>query len=165
MEEKIIMQPAEQTAPADAADIDRRIQEAIEKARAEWERAQAETRRIAAMTTEERAGYELSRREAELAEREKKLNERELKAMAIEKLAQRGLPRELADALPYDSEAACLNGIDRLERVFREAVQKSVDQRLRGETPASGAVRGMDAESMSDGDYYQAALGGNRFRA
>ena len=30
MEEKIIMQPAEQTAPADAADIDRRIQEAID---------------------------------------------------------------------------------------------------------------------------------------
>lgn len=155
MEEKIIMQPAEQTAPADAADIDRRIQEAIDKARAEWERAQAETRRIAAMSTEERAGYELSRREAELAEREKKLNERELKAMAIEKLAQRGLPRELADALPYDSESACLNGIDRLERVFREAVQKSVDQRLRGETPASGAVRGMDAESMSDADFYR----------
>lgn len=156
MEEKIMEQSAmDQAAHNDAADIDRRIQEAIEKARIEWDRAQAETRRIAAMSTEERAGYEMSRREAELAEREKKLLERELKAMAIEKLAQRGLPRELADALPYDSESACLNGIDKLERVFREAVQKSVDQRLRGETPASGMVRSMDADNMSDGDYYR----------
>lgn len=136
-------------------DVDKRIQQAVDKARADWERAQAESQRVAAMSAEERAGYELSRREAELNQREKRLLARELKAMALEKLAERGLPRELADALPYDSEQACLNGLDRLERAFRAAVQQAVDERLRGETPVTGISRRMDAENMSDSDYYR----------
>ena len=142
-----------------AAEIDRRVSEAIERARAQWEadraQAEAERQRLEGMSQEERAGYEASRREAELAERERKVMERELRAMALEKLADRGLPRELADALPYASEAACLAGIDRLERVFRQAVQASVDERLRGVVPASGTSRRVDADSLSDAEYYR----------
>lgn len=152
MEEKIMEQnPQGMT----AEEVDARIQEAVERARAEWDRVQAENQRVAGMSADERAGYELSRREAELAEREKKLLQRELKAMAVEKLAARALPRELADALCYDSEAECLKGIDSIERAFRAAVQASVDERLRGETPIAGAGRRMDAEALSDADYYR----------
>lgn len=136
-------------------DVDARIQQAVEKARADWERAQMENQRVAAMTAEERAGYELNRREAELNEREKQLLRRELKAMALEKLAERGLPADLAEALPYDSEQACMNGLDKLERAFRAAVQQAVDERLRGETPVTGMNRRMDAEAMSDAEYYR----------
>lgn len=145
----------EQTPAMTAEEIDRRIREAVEAARADWNQQQAENQRVAAMTTEERAGYEMSRREAELNEREKKLMERELKAMALEKLVERGLPRELADALPYTGENECLKGIDHLERVFRAAVQTAVDERLRGEVPAAGMNRRMDADSLSDSDYYR----------
>lgn len=141
---------------AAAAEIDRRVAEALERARAQWEvdqaQAQAERQRLEAMSAEERAGYEASRREAELAERERKVMERELRAMALEKLAERGLPRELADALPYTGETACLQGIDRMERVFRQA---AVDERLRGETPASGGGRRLDDDSLSDAEYYR----------
>lgn len=152
MEEKIMEQnPQGMT----AEEVDARIQEAVERAREEWDRQQAENQRVAGMTADERAGYELSRREAELNEREKKLLRRELKAMAVEKLAQRGLPAELADALCYDSEAECAKGIDSLERAFRAAVQASVDERLRGETPIAGAGRRADAEQMNDADYYR----------
>lgn len=144
---------------AAAAEIDRRVAEALERARAQWEadqaQAQAERQRLEAMSAEERAGYEASRREAELAERERKVMERELRAMALEKLAERGLPRELADALPYTGETACLQGIDRMERVFRQAVQSAVDERLRGETPASGGGRRLDDDSLSDAEYYR----------
>lgn len=136
-------------------DVDARIQQAVEKARADWERTQTENQRVAAMTAEERAGYELSRREAELIEREKQLLRRELKAMALEKLAERGLPADLAEALNYESEQACLNALDKLERVFRAAVQNAVDERLRGETPSMGMNRRMDAENMSDSEYYR----------
>lgn len=138
-----------------AAAVDERIAGALEQVRAEWERAQAENQRVAAMSQEERAGYVLSLREAELAEREKKLLARELKAMALEKLAARGLPAGLADALSYESEEACLKGIDSIERAFRDAVQAAVDKRLRGETPVSGMSRRLDAENMSDTDYYR----------
>lgn len=147
-----------QTQAITAEEVSQRIQEAIEQARAEWERAQAENQRMAAMSSEERAGYEMSRREAELNEREKKLIRREVKAMALEKLTERGLPCELADALNCDSEAECLKGIDRIERAFRQAVQAAVDERLRGESPTVGSARRMDADSMSDAEYYQTHL-------
>lgn len=135
--------------------IDERIAEAIGAAREEWEKAQAESERMSAMTQEERTGYALSRREAELAEREKSVTRREVKAMALEKLAERGLPRELADALVCDSESECMKSIDRIEKAFRQAVQTAVDERLRGEIPAAGAGRAMDAESLSDAEYYR----------
>lgn len=132
-----------------------RIAEAIEAARADWEKAHAEHLRIAAMSQEERIGYEASRREAELNEREKNITRREVRAMALEKLAQRGLPRELADALACESETECLKSIDRIETAFRQAVQIAVDERLRGEIPAAGAVRHADADNMSDAEYYR----------
>lgn len=165
MEEKTMEQTMEVVAEQAAQggmtqqDVDERIQQAVQKARIDWDRAQIESQRVAAMSAEERADYELSRREAELNERERQLLRRELKAMALEKLAQRGLPAELADALPYDSEQDCLNGLDRLERIFRAAVQQAVDERLRGETPTGGPNRRVDAESLSDADYYRLNTG------
>ena len=138
-----------------AEEIDGRIQEAVATARGEWERAQAETQRVAAMSQEERAGYELSRREAELAERERALVRRELKALAQEKLTERGLPAELADALNCESEAECLKGVDRLERAFRQAVQSAVDERLRGKAPGLGSAGRIDPENLSDEAYYR----------
>ena len=145
----------EQTAMMTAEELNARVQEAVEQARGEWERAQAEHQRMAAMSIEERAGYELSRREEELAKREKQLLRREVKAMALEKLAQRGLPRELADALNCDSETECIKSIDGIERAFRQAVQQAVDERLRGEAPVAGMNRRMDADGLSDSDYYR----------
>ena len=145
----------EQTPAVTAEEISARIQEAVEQARGEWERMQMENSRMAAMSAEERAGYEMSRREAELNEREKQLVRREVKAMAIDLLTGRGLPRELADALNCESEAECLKSIDRIEHAFRQAVQKTVDERLRGEVPAAGMNRRVDAESMTDAEYYR----------
>ena len=141
-----------------AEEVNARIQAAIEQARGEWERAQAENQRMEAMSIEERAGYEMSRREAELNEREKQLIRREVKAMAIEKLTARGLPRELADALNFESEAECLKSIDKIERVFRQAVQLAVDERLRGDIPAVGMSRGADADSLTDAEFYKLSL-------
>ena len=138
-----------------AEEVNARIQEALEQARSDWERAQAENQRMEAMSIEERAGYEMSRREAELNEREKQLIRREVKAMALEKLTERGLPRELADALNCESENECIRSIDRIERAFRQAVQMAVDERLRGEAPAAGMNRRMDTEGMSDAEYYR----------
>ena len=144
--------------PDAAAEIDRRIREALDQARGEWaaETAQAvaDTERLAAMSDSERVSYNLSRREAALNERERQLVERELRAMALEKLAERGLPRELADALPYTDEARCLAGLDSVERAFRAAVQAGVDERLRGGTPCAATGRRADADSLSDAEYY-----------
>lgn len=127
------------------------VERMIDQARAEW----AERDALVGMTDAERADYALAQREAAIEARERTLLERELRALALEKLAERGLPRELADALPYTGEEACMNGLDKVERAFRGAVQTAVDLRLRGEAPRSGAKRRVDPEALSDADYYR----------
>ena len=108
-----------------AAEIERRVREEVQRARAEWEaeqaQADAERERVAGMSDDERERYALSRREAALDERERMIAERELRAMA-------------------------------LEQAFRRAVQEGVDERLRGRAPSLGAAK--SAESMSDAEYY-----------
>lgn len=142
-----------------AAELDRRVREGIERARIEWEQAReqadAERERMAAMNEEERARYAISRREEALEAREKLLMERELRAMALERLAQRGLPRELADALCYESEQKCLDALGALEQAFRRAVQEAVDKRLRGSAPSVGGMQAADPDAMSDAEYYR----------
>lgn len=140
-------------------EVDRRVARAVESARAEWESAQSAARleqdRLSAMTDEERAAYDLSRREAALNERERILLEREWKAMALTELSARGLPAELAGVLPYDTEAHCRAALDSLEQIFREAVRASVDERLKGETPSGGVRSRLDADNLSDAEYYR----------
>jgi len=112
--------------------------------------------RLSRMSDEERALYEASRRESELAAREKALLARELRAQAVELLAERGLPRQLADAIGYESESAMRAAVDAIERAFRQAVQAAVEERLRGESPAAGAsAQSAEDALLDDADYYR----------
>lgn len=86
------------------------LNRALTQARAQWEQearqrteeARQEGLRLASMTQEER----LAQREAELSQREKEILRRELRAEAMNELARRGLPAELAEALCYEDEEA-----------------------------------------------------------
>jgi len=150
-----------ETNPEEA--MEAKITAALSAARAEWEAAMetrlqqmlSESDRLSRMTEEERNAYQTSRREADLAAREKQLMERELRAEAIEILAQRGLPRELADAIGYTGRDAMLLSIDNIERVFRKAVQAGIEQRMKGEIPAAGAPVSGDPGQMGDEEYYR----------
>ena len=91
-------------------------------------------------------------REESLDERERRLRMRELRAETIEALAEKNLPAELADAIAYTDEETCRAGLAAVERAFRAALQRAVDERLRGRAPSLGAAK--SAESMSDAEYY-----------
>ena len=112
--------------------------------------------RLSQMSESERTAYTARRREDDLTAREKRLAARELRADALDLLAQRGLPRELADAVGYESREAMLASIDNVERVFRQAVQMGVEERMRGILPVTGApIQGGDAAQMDDEAYYR----------
>lgn len=153
----------EETENPSAADMDARIAAALAAARKEWEASMesklqqmlSESARLSQMTEAERTAYQSSRREADLAAREKQLMERELRAEAVEILTQRGLPRELADAISYAGRETMLLAIDNIERVFRNAVQAGIEQRMKGETPSAGAPVSGDPNQMGDEEYYR----------
>ena len=92
-----------------------------------------------------------------LDERERLLRQRELRAETIEALAEKKLPAELADAISYADEETCHAGLLAVERAFRTALQKAVDERLRGNAPSAG--KAADPETMDDRDYYRMKIG------
>ena len=86
-----------------------------------------------------------------LDERERLLRQRELRAETIE------APAELAEWISYADEETCHAGLLAVERAFRTALQKAVDERLRGNAPSAG--KAADPETMDDRDYYRMKIG------
>lgn len=124
---------------------------ALAKARAEWEaEAQAkadEAAKLAKMTADEKAKHEREKQEKALAEREAAndkreaaIAKREMSADAIEKLATKGLPTELHKCLDYTSAESCEASFDAVVSAFNAAVEKQVNDKLRGATPPAAAT-------------------------
>lgn len=129
------------------SEFDKRIAKALETAKSKWEtdyntrleEAKTEAQKLAKMTADQKAEYEKQKREDDLSKREKDITTRELKAQAYETLAEKGLPKELIDILNYESADTCNKSIESVEKAFQAAVEKTVNEKLRGkETPKGG---------------------------
>ena len=149
------------------ADIDRIIAKETAKWRRQQEEAvnaaRTEAEKLASMSAEQRAQAEREAREAELSKREAEITRRELKAQALETLAQKGLPSDLSSMLAYTDADACNASIDAVEKAFRSAVQKGVEERLKGNAPKTGAGAAktdyakLAEEASGRGDFTAAA--------
>ena len=130
------------------AEFDRRVAKAQETARAKWE-ADAkekadEAAKLAKMKAEEKAEYERQKREKALADREAAITKRELRAEAMTQLTEKGLPASLADILDCTSAEGCKKSMEAVEKAFSEAVEKAVNDRLKGNTPKTGGKAAAD---------------------
>lgn len=164
---------AETTAPADEkkfsqAEVDEIITKRFAKIQREADKrveqankaVKTEAERLAAMSAEERekafkekTESEFKAREDALKQREAEIMRKELRAQALETLAEKGLPSQLAEILTYTDADACNASIAAVEKAFRDTVKAEVDKRLaassapltRGgsapEKPESDAVR------------------------
>ena len=132
------------------AEFDRRLGKAIETARGKWQEeterrvgeARTEAEKLARMTEEQRAKHEREQREKNMADRERAVTLRELKAEAYSMLAERDLPKELAEVLNYTDADSCKASQDAVEKAFRTSVQSGVESRMRGTTPKTGGNNG-----------------------
>lgn len=97
--------------------------------------AVSEAQKLAQMTAEERSSHEREELEKTLKAREAEITKRELRALALEMLGEKGLPRDLAEVLPYSDADGTKQALESVERVFRKAVQAGVEERLKGTTP------------------------------
>lgn len=133
--------------PAFQAELDRRINQAVETAtQKERERQQIiqdglqdEVLRVSKMTQQEKDAYFKQKAEKEAAEKEASLTKRELTLDARSALQDKHLPESFLDLLVYTDKDACLKSIDVLDAAFREAVQSAVEERLKGSEPPKDA--------------------------
>jgi molecular chaperone GrpE (heat shock protein) len=131
-------------------DIDKIVNKTIARERTKWEKdfesklteAKTEAEKLAKMNAEQKADYERQQRETKLTEREGEITRRELRATALETLAEKGLPKQLADILVYTDADSTSKSIESVEKSFRDAVEAAVNERLKGDTPKGGGGKG-----------------------
>lgn len=132
--------PTPQDPPTDPPALTQKdIEDALAAARKKWEEEQSEqqteAQRLGKMNADQKKEYLDKKKLEELTKREADLNKRELMSTAKETLNGKGLPSALAIALDYTDAEACNKSIDVIGKVFDEAVQKAVEERIRGGDP------------------------------
>lgn len=124
-------------------EFDRRVQKALETQRSKLEvlfdEKATEAEKLAKMTEKEKAQYLQQKKEKEMADREAAITKRELAAEAKNTLAEKKLPVSLAEVLNYSDADACKQSIEAVEKAFKEAVEASVEERLKGDKPLKKA--------------------------
>lgn len=129
------------------AEFDRRVQKAIttavtnaqEKWRVMTDDKVSEAEKLAKMTSSERTEYLQQKKEKELADKEAEITKRELMAEAKNTLTEKNIPLELAEVLNYTDADACNKSISAIEKAFQGAVEKAVEERLKGGEPPKRA--------------------------
>lgn len=116
-------------------DAEARVAQAREEGRSEAEKLAKMTEAQRIEHERERAEQAAKERESALTAREAEITRRELRAEAIDTLISKGLPKELEQLLDYTDADACSTSIDRMDRIFRVAVQAKVDERLSQNSP------------------------------
>ena len=148
------------------AELDRRINKGIETAvKNERERLEAlhsdkltEVEKLAKMNEAEKAQYLADKKAKEMAEREANITKRELSAEAKETLASKGLPMELSEIVSYKDAESCKSSIDKIEDVFKKAVEKAVENKLKGDKPPKDASTNSNNSNSIDAQI-KAAMG------
>lgn len=124
------------------AQVDEMFNARFKRETEKWEQKLTESQKMAKMNAEQKAQYETEKKEQELSDRESEITKRELKMMAKEALIEKGLPVELADTLIYTDAENCTASIEAVEKSFKTAVEKAVENRLKNSsnTPKNGTA-------------------------
>ena len=115
--------------------LDKRLKRERDEAEKRTQAAITEAQKLAKMSADERAEHERQELQKTLAQRESEITKRELRAEAKSQLSDKGLPVELAEVLPYMDAETTNQALEAVEKVFRLAVEKGVNERLKGQAP------------------------------
>ena len=132
--------PSEDEKRFTQSDVEKLLDSRLKRERETWEKKLTESQKLSKMTAEQKKEYQDKQHAEELEKRETDITRRELHMTAKETLIEKGLPVELSDALAYDSAENCSRSIEAVEKAFRAAVEKAVEERIKksAKTPKSG---------------------------
>ena len=134
----------EQTKTFTQDEVDNIIKGRLAKERKSWEKQlvdqQTEAEKLASMSEKEKKQYQEQKRAKDLATREAAITRRELTAQAKEQLADKGLPITLAEILNFTDAESCNKSIETVEKAFQSAVEKAVEDRIKGGKPIKKAT-------------------------
>lgn len=125
------------------AEFDRRVQKAIETAKANWQEVmdneKSEAEKLAKMNKEQKLEYQAQKAEKEKTDALAELNAYKLKEQALKIASEKGLDVSLLNFFDFSTAKADeINmKIDEISSAFNKAVEKAVNERLKEDTPIS----------------------------
>lgn len=141
-------------------EVDKIVQGRIAKERKSWEKQlqeqQTEAQKLEKMSEKEKEKYQEEKRIKDLDDREAAITRRELTAQAKVQLADKGIPTELAEILILTDADSCKKSIETVEKAFQTAVQRAVEERIKGREPMKKAK---DAKLTDEELVYQKMMG------
>ena len=148
------------------AEFDRRVQKAVNtavtNAQEKWQALTddklSEAEKLAKMTKDEQKTYMQNKRDKELSDREAAVTRSELMAEAKNSLSDEGLPVELAEVLSYTDADACKKSMETVKKAFQTAVEKAVDEELKGGKPPKKAPE-TNTQDALEKQVYNAMMG------
>lgn len=121
------------------AEIGKMLSAERSKWEAEQEAKENEAKKLSKMNADEKQKYQLDQREQELADREKAIARKELTAEAKAMLSERDLPVELVNVVDLTSAETVSQSVAVLQKSWEQAVQKGVQEKLKGKAPINHA--------------------------
>lgn len=115
----------------------RKVWEVNERTKIEedYQKKVQKEKELAQLSAEERFKKELSDKEKSLKEQERSLNMERMKFQAGQDLVKRGLPTDFLDLIVAETSEKTLENIENYERQWAEAIDKAIEERMKGRTP------------------------------
>lgn len=133
------------------AEIGKMLSAERSKWEAEQEAKENEAKKLAKMNSDEKQKYQLDQREQELANREQAIARKELTAEAKAMLSERDLPVELVNVVDLTSAETVSESVAVLQKSWEQAVQKGVQEKLKGGAPMKQAP--VDSDGITKEEF------------
>ena len=125
------------------AETDRKVSKALETSKAKWQQEyeaklqaeKSEAEKLAKMTESERYEAQLKAEREQFEKERAEFKKAQLEAQTIKELSSVGLPTEFSSYLLADDAETIKSNIDTFKTKWIDAIEKAVDERLKGSTP------------------------------
>lgn len=141
------------------AEFDRRVGQAIETAKKNWQKAaqdeQNEAAKLSKMSDEQKGKYALDKEKARADKAEKELNAYKLKEASKSVAEEEGLPLELLDVIDFSNESAesVNDKIKTIAEQFKKAITNKINERYKEKTPKTVVNVSTNNKNVSRASY------------
>ncbi|CAM2828530.1 DUF4355 domain-containing protein [Hathewaya histolytica] len=113
-------------------ELEKIISKRLERERKKADEEKVEAERLAKMSAEERAKAEFEKEKQKFEEERKSFLKQQLELQVIKELTNKNLPTDFSKYLIGENAETCMENIKTFEEYFSSAVEKQVQERLKG---------------------------------
>lgn len=113
-------------------ELEKIISKRLDRERKKADEEKAEAERLAKMSAEERAKAEFEKEKQKFEEERKSFQKQQLELQVIKELTNKNLPTDFSKYLIGEDAETCMENIKTFETEFSNAVEKQVQERLKG---------------------------------